>query len=171
MHNDCKTDPSDILVGIGPSIGPLSFMVGRDLIDMIHEVFGPQADQYVHSREGSYYLNLWKIIEKQLIKMGVAKKNIESANIDTFTDTRFFFTSPYAGESRTFCVWNFFDVKNLLFLKKSIHLPLIFSLGAIAQLVEQRTENPCVPGSIPGGTTIPSLWSGFFIFFLLLTYG
>ena len=26
--------------------------------------------------------------------------------------------------------------------------------GAIAQLVEQRTENPCVPGSIPGGTTI-----------------
>ena len=26
--------------------------------------------------------------------------------------------------------------------------------GAIAQLVEQRTENPCVPGSIPGGTTV-----------------
>ena len=25
--------------------------------------------------------------------------------------------------------------------------------GAIAQSVEQRTENPCVPGSIPGGTT------------------
>ena len=37
--------------------------------------------------------------------------------------------------------------------------------GAIAQLVEQRTENPCVPGSIPGGTTSGrldewfSLWS------------
>ena len=29
----------------------------------------------------------------------------------------------------------------------------ICTLGAIAQLVEQRTENPCVPGSIPGGTT------------------
>ena len=28
------------------------------------------------------------------------------------------------------------------------------SQGAIAQLVEQRTENPCVPGSIPGGTTL-----------------
>ena len=25
--------------------------------------------------------------------------------------------------------------------------------GALAQLVEHRTENPCVPGSIPGGTT------------------
>ena len=29
-------------------------------------------------------------------------------------------------------------------------------VGAIAQLVEQRTENPCVPGSIPGGTTFLS---------------
>ncbi len=27
--------------------------------------------------------------------------------------------------------------------------------GALAQLVEHRTENPCVPGSIPGGTTPP----------------
>ena len=26
--------------------------------------------------------------------------------------------------------------------------------GAIAQLVEQRTENPCVPGSNPGSTTL-----------------
>ena len=26
-------------------------------------------------------------------------------------------------------------------------------VGAIAQLVEQRTENPCVAGSIPAGTT------------------
>jgi hypothetical protein len=29
----------------------------------------------------------------------------------------------------------------------------ICALGALAQLVEQWTENPCVPGSIPGGTT------------------
>ena len=28
--------------------------------------------------------------------------------------------------------------------------------GVIAQLVEQRTENPCVPGSIPGDTTSES---------------
>ena len=33
--------------------------------------------------------------------------------------------------------------------------------GAIAQLVEQRTENPCVPGSIPGGTTSERQRNGF----------
>ena len=37
---------------------------------------------------------------------------------------------------------------------KNFALPLhTQNHGAIAQLVEQRTENPCVPGSIPGGTT------------------
>lgn len=40
------------------------------------------------------------------------------------------------------------------------------ALGTLAQLVEQRTENPCVPGSIPGGTTLkPDLLIGFFVFY------
>ena len=34
----------------------------------------------------------------------------------------------------------------------SILLALV-KYGSLAQLVEQRTENPCVPGSIPGGAT------------------
>ena len=37
--------------------------------------------------------------------------------------------------------------------KFRIFVPVKQNDGAIAQLVEQRTENPCVPGSIPGGTT------------------
>ena len=35
--------------------------------------------------------------------------------------------------------------------------PITNIKGAIAQLVEQRTENPCVPGSIPGGTTLQKI--------------
>ena len=43
--------------------------------------------------------------------------------------------------------------------------------GAIAQLVEQRTENPCVPGSIPGGTTSkkrhqPKGWCLFLFYYM-----
>ncbi len=41
--------------------------------------------------------------------------------------------------------------------------------GTIAQLVEQRTENPCVAGSIPAGTTklasYLTVW-GFFDFWV-----
>ena len=39
--------------------------------------------------------------------------------------------------------------------------------GAIAQLVEQRTENPCVPGSIPGGTTQREKFKRTSLFFVL----
>ncbi len=38
-----------------------------------------------------------------------------------------------------------------------MQMQIIFAVqndGAIAQLVEHRTENPGVPGSIPGGTTL-----------------
>ena len=41
----------------------------------------------------------------------------------------------------------------MLYRKKSLTLHSQTSDGVIAQLVEQRTENPCVPGSIPGDTT------------------
>ena len=37
-------------------------------------------------------------------------------------------------------------------IKMNIYLHPLWR-GTLAQLVEQRTENPCVPGSIPGGTT------------------
>ena len=48
----------------------------------------------------------------------------------------------------------FFYAKCLHIKIKCVPLqPQTRNNGAIAQLVEQRTENPCVPGSIPGGTT------------------
>ncbi len=42
--------------------------------------------------------------------------------------------------------------------------------GALAQLVEQWTENPCVPGSIPGGTTSnkPLLIRAVYLYYELL---
>ena len=47
---------------------------------------------------------------------------------------RFFFTKVFA----------YSDLRYIFAVRKG---------GAIAQSVEQWTENPCVPGSIPGGTT------------------
>ncbi len=40
------------------------------------------------------------------------------------------------------------------------------SNGFLAQLVEQRTENPCVPGSIPGETTENAPYLGRFSFII-----
>ena len=38
--------------------------------------------------------------------------------------------------------------------------------GTLAQMVEQWTENPCVPGSIPGGTTKPEYYYSGFLFLI-----
>ena len=43
--------------------------------------------------------------------------------------------------------------------------------GTLAQMVEQWTENPCVPGSIPGGTTKPTLFEWVFCLNLLFYWG
>ena len=48
-----------------------------------------------------------------------------------------------------FFIFPFGIIKN-----ESIFASAFNATGALAQLVEQRTENPCVPGSIPGGTTL-----------------
>ena len=64
------------------------------------------------------------------------------------------------------------SIEDLLFFKKNFHKQKN-SLhlqpqrdGIIAQLVEQRTENPCVAGSIPAGTTVKKAYfltkMGFF---------
>ena len=45
-------------------------------------------------------------------------------------------------------------IEKFVYIKYYAYLCNRKNRGAIAQLVEQRTENPCVPGSIPGGTTI-----------------
>ena len=42
----------------------------------------------------------------------------------------------------------------VLFLQAKGCIFAILSVGTVAQLVEQRTENPCVGGSIPPGPTI-----------------
>ena len=59
----------------------------------------------------------------------------------------------------------FFFRNSLQFKKVSLPLqPQTRNNGAIAQLVEQRTENPCVPGSIPGGTTYKESFFGVTLF-------
>ena len=45
------------------------------------------------------------------------------------------------------------------------------AFGLVAQLVEQRTENPCVGGSIPPGATLnPFRNDGVFCFQIIIVF-
>ena len=61
--------------------------------------------------------------------------------------------------------------KNFIKSKKELHLhsqnndsSRVLRKGTIAQLVEQRTENPCVAGSNPAGTTKSFVCSKLLLF-------
>ena len=59
-------------------------------------------------------------------------------------------------QKRSEKIWS---VRNFAYLcnPKTKEREVLTENGVIAQLVEQRTENPCVPGSIPGDTTFKIL--------------
>ena len=55
-----------------------------------------------------------------------------------------------------FKCWCFLSLPRFFWNNEKMYIfapPKRNNFGAIAQLVEQRTENPCVPRSIRGGTT------------------
>lgn len=88
---DCS--PNDILVGIGPSIGPCCYEVGQEIIDQIEEVFQPKkGDIYSKTSDGKGYFNLWEANKIQLVQTGIPERNIEIARICTSCNHSQFFS-------------------------------------------------------------------------------
>lgn len=93
----CK--PSNIQVGIGPSIGPERFQVGEEVVEAVYNYFG--TVQGLISRDvvdGTAYLDLWAANKMDVERLGV--EQIEIAAICTATHTDEFF-SHRAEKGRT----------------------------------------------------------------------
>ena len=84
--------PPDIIVGIGPSIGPCCYEVGSDVIDEIETAFSASTDLVRQMNGGSSrpHLDLWRCNEVALREAGV--KHIETAGMCTATMTDEFFS-------------------------------------------------------------------------------
>lgn len=85
------SDPSDIEVGIGPSIGPKSYQVGDEVVMAVQNYFGTTDGLIAyHPEDHSAYFDLWAANRLDLERVGVQK--IEVAAIDTATNTDEFFS-------------------------------------------------------------------------------
>jgi YfiH family protein len=83
----------NIMVGIGPSIGPCCYRVGSDVISRIENIFPTAQGLILHqSDDGAGYFDLWKANVDQLIALGIEIKNIELARICTQENTDLFFS-------------------------------------------------------------------------------
>ena len=93
LREDFGCSPEDIVVGIGPSIGPCCYQVGQDVVSQGQHVFGPGQD-YIRrkSTNGRGYFDLWTANLKQLVQAGIPEKNIELAKTCTRHHPELFFS-------------------------------------------------------------------------------
>ncbi|MGM0496665.1 MAG: peptidoglycan editing factor PgeF [Bacteroidota bacterium] len=97
--SEFNSKPSDILVGIGPSIGPDTYEVGKNVIDEVKNTFGKEAELILQEeKKNKAYLNLWKANRILLEHAGIPSENIETAYICTYTDQEYFFSARRLGK-------------------------------------------------------------------------
>jgi YfiH family protein len=93
MEKAFGSSPQDIVVGMGPSIGPCCYEVGPEIISRIESVFRSTKQYTVkESRNGRGYFDLWKANLNQLVYAGVEEKNIEVAQRCTCHNPELFFS-------------------------------------------------------------------------------
>jgi polyphenol oxidase len=102
MINKFKSKPKDIVIGIGPSIGPESYEVGMDVINQIRRAFpGLDLVKMVSKEKG--LLNLWEANLQQLLALEIPRKNIEVAGICTYQNFDNFYSYRKSHPTGLFC--------------------------------------------------------------------
>ena len=94
MQAAYDTNPADVIACIGPSIGPKSYEVGSEVVEMAHAKL-PKADRFFAHPNGpdaNPYFNLWQANAAQLIEAGIPEAQIEISGIDTVQHTDDFFS-------------------------------------------------------------------------------
>ncbi|EOD01274.1 peptidoglycan editing factor PgeF [Caldisalinibacter kiritimatiensis] len=84
--------PKDILVGIGPSIGPCCYVVGDDVYKKFNKNFTNLNNLMKPSGEGKWYLNLWEANKQALQEIGILDRNIIVSEICTSCHTELLFS-------------------------------------------------------------------------------
>jgi copper oxidase (laccase) domain-containing protein len=92
MRDELGSRPSDILVGLGPSIGPCCYEVGREVIEGWDALGVDPERQAVIERSPRPYLDLWTANELALAAVGVPWTNVERAGICTRCHSQHFFS-------------------------------------------------------------------------------
>ena len=77
------SNPTDILVGIGPSIRSCCYNVDEAFVNRFGEKFD-DVEKFIERRDGNIYFNLQQVAKEQLVSVGVLERHIEDADYCTF---------------------------------------------------------------------------------------
>ena len=98
MKDEFGTNPSDLIVGIGPSGGPCCYEVGDDVIEEVSKRFNPK--DVIKNINGKTIFDMWEANTISLIESGVQKSNIEISNICTISQNETFFSARHGDGGR-----------------------------------------------------------------------
>jgi YfiH family protein len=90
MKDKYRSDPDDLISGIGPSIGICHYQVNEPVISEVKKSFGNKAAELLVEKNDASYFDLWKANQFTLLENGVNK--IEIAGICTACDTNTWFS-------------------------------------------------------------------------------
>ncbi|MDI6783651.1 MAG: peptidoglycan editing factor PgeF [bacterium] len=94
MQKKFACSPSDILVGLGPSIGPCCYEVGAEVIIGIERTFANQTKEVLPwNSENQGYFNLWEANKIQLVQEGILERNIEVTGFCTRCHSDIFYSA------------------------------------------------------------------------------
>lgn len=97
-----NSNPGDLVVGVGPSIGPCCMEVGPDVVKQVNKAFGIDNKLIVRNiATGKTHFDMPAAIVETLTKSGVRNENIELAGICTKCQNQDFF-SHRAGDKGRF---------------------------------------------------------------------
>ena len=91
------TEASDVLAGIGPSIGAGCYTVGAEVAERFRAAFPAYEDEIIEERDGEIHLDLWAANRVQLMEIGVVGSNIDCADVCTSCERNFFYSYRAAG--------------------------------------------------------------------------
>ena len=92
LEQEFDTDPTDLLVGIGPAIGPCCFEVGEDVAERFRQAFPGHEREIISEQAGRIRVNLWQANTQALLDAGVPSANIDRADTCTSCQHKWYFS-------------------------------------------------------------------------------
>jgi len=94
---DLGAEPADVVVWLGPAIGPAAFEVGDEVRDAFCANDPGAADCFAPHRSGKWHADLHGLARRRLARAGVTR--VDGGDFCTYTDTERFFS--YRRERRS----------------------------------------------------------------------
>ena len=87
MMDEFKTDPSELIVGIGPGIRDCHFEISPE-----DEHLYAEYPNFILKKEEGFFVDIPGIIKEQLNRCGLKAENIEDSDLCTFCDSAEYFS-------------------------------------------------------------------------------